>query len=365
MGRVLPDSSSLAPSRRVRIHDVARQCGLSITTVSQALNLRADQCRVSEETRTLVQRIARELGYRPSRTARGLAKGRSYTVGILAWSIVPGGIYSDMVTVIARELRSHGYHLLLAHLGDQVDAWGQSLLDEQMDGCLVLNNLPTELRDFLSQARLPMVLVNVESDLNVPQVLVDDREGMCKLTEHLLALGHRRIAFYREPAYKGAPLGFIPHYSVREREHAFLQTMQKAGVGSSASVVVSPLETYAQQFATAPREERATAVIVYAHFSALPLMRMLWERNLQVPRDLSVATFNDVDFVANAIPPLTTIAIPNEELGLRATQLLLEQLEGPLPPSEQRTSMLRIVLGERLIVRASTAPPPSSDLTVS
>jgi len=344
-------------ARRVRIHDVARQCGLSITTVSQALNLRADQCRVSAETRTRVQRVAREMGYRPSRTARGLAKGRSYAVGILAWSIVPGGIYSDMVSVIAQALRDRGYHLLLAHLGDRVDAWGQTLLDEQIDGCLVLNNLPSDLHNMLEQTQLPTVLVNVEADLNVPQVLVDDADGMRQLAEHLLSLGHRRIAFYRAPAFEGAPLGYIPHYSVRERERAFRQTMQKAGAGSSATVVELPVEAYVQQLVSMPADERPTAVIVYSHLSSLPLMRMLWERGVQVPRDLSLATFNDVDFVANVIPPLTTVAIPNTELGRLAAQYLLQQLEPAVTPATAAAGPLRVVLGERLIVRASTAAP--------
>ena len=352
--------SAIGPSsttgRRVRIHDVARQCGLSITTVSQALNLRADQCRVSNKTRTLVQRVARELGYRPSRTARGLAKGRSYTVGILAWSIVPSGIYSDMVSVISQTMGARGYHLLLAHLGDRVDQWGQTLLDEQMDGCLVLNNLPPDLRDTLAQVQLPTVLVNVESDLNVPQVLVDDAAGMRQLTEHLLSLGHRRIAFFRQPAFEGAPKGHIAHYSVRERENAFLTTMRTAGLSESAQVVEATNDEFVQQFIDTDPTKRPTAVMVYAHTHAFPVMRKFWERGILVPRDVSVATFNDVDPVANSIPPLTTVAIPNIDLGRRAAQLLLEQIEGSV--TERSAVAERIVLDERLVVRASTAAPP-------
>jgi DNA-binding LacI/PurR family transcriptional regulator len=355
MSQTYPKKVPSAGAQRVRIHDVARQCGLSITTVSQALNLRADQCRVSSETRTLVQRVARELGYQPSRAARALAKGRSYTVGILAWSLVPKGIYSEMISVIAEVLRTRGYHLLLAHLGDRVDVWGQNLLGEQMDGCLVLNNLPTDLRSILAEAHLPTVLVNVESDLNLPQVLVDDAAGMRQLTEHLLHLGHRRIAFYRAPAWAGAPVGYIPHYSVREREQAFLKTMQAAGCGASATVHEGKIEAYAQQVIAAAPEGRPTAIIAYSHIEALPLMRMLWERGLQVPRDLSLATFNDIEFVADVIPPLTAVAIPNEELGRQAAQLLLEQLDAPpLPPGSHPTPARRVVLPERLVVRAST-----------
>jgi len=96
-------------------------------------------------------------------------------------------------------------------------------------------------------------------------------------------------------------------------------------------------------------------VIVYSHTLALPLMRMLWERGIQVPADLSLATFNDLEFVANSIPPLTTVAIPNAEMGRQAAKLLLEQLESPPDSSERVPGVLRrVVLDERLVVRAST-----------
>jgi len=344
--------AATARNGRVRIHDVARRCGLSITTVSQALNLRADQCRVSQQTRMIVQRAANELGYRPSRMARGLAKGQSFTVGILAWSVAPGGIYSEVISVLSETLATRGYHPILAPVNDRVEAWVQTMLDEQVDGCVVLNNVKAPLRIALSGARLPVVLVNVESDLPAPQILIDDILGMRTLVEYLLSLGHRRIEFFNS----GTEDLKVPvkdrHYGLRHREQSYRETL--AAAGGKPRVVEIDCETYVAQLVAMPPHERPTAVICFWHRLAMRLMRMLWERGLRVPEDISVATFNDPPELVDFIPPITTVALPERELGKRAATVLLDRLSGlgeQLPPGQ------REYLPPKLMVRGSTAPP--------
>jgi len=354
----LPPTGPLAATARngrVRIHDVARRCGLSITTVSQALNLRADQCRVSQQTRIIVQRAADELGYRPSRMARGLAKGQSFTVGILAWSVAPGGIYSEVISVLSETLATRGYHPILAPVNDRVEAWVQTMLDEQVDGCVVLNNVKTPLRIALSGARLPVVMVNVESDLPAPQILIDDVLGMRTLVEYLLSLGHRRIDFFNSGTEDLKVPPKDRHYGLRQREQSYRDTLTASG--GTPRVVEIDCEGYVAQLVAMPPQERPTAVICFWHRLAMRLMRMLWERGLRVPEDISVATFNDPPEMLDFIPPITTVALPEREIGKRAATVLLDRLSGSgeqLPPGH------REYLPPKLIARGSTAVPPTT-----
>ena len=234
----------------------------------------------------------------------------------------------------------------------------------------MLNNVTPELRAVLGKTRLPIVLVNVESDLPVQQVLVDDAAGMRELTEHLLSIGHRRVTYLIDNPSEAKLPKNLQHYSLREREQAFRDTMAVAGATETATVISMPASEYADQLMTMPRDQRPTAVICFWHRLAMHLMRLLWERGLNVPADLSVAAFNDVEFVADAIPPLTTVAIPNLEMGRRAAMMLKEQIEAAsrggrhvieVDNGDSGTSdpaPKRLFLTPHLIVRRSTAAPP-------
>ena len=348
-------SNKLRPPalRRVKIHDLAKRCGLSITTISQALNLGPDECRVSSKTRVRVKQVALELGYRPSKAGRALAIGRSQTVGILyspPMPVVMDSIYAEIVSAAAAVLQANEYHLLLVPLGDHNQHASHVLADQMADGYLVLNNMHADLRDILKLGGTSAVLVNLKSDLHLSHVLADDIGGMQKLVRHLLDLGHRRITYY-------CPASIDPHCSVQDREQAFLQTMREAGLSDHACIVASPLRLFADSMAAPAAGKRPTAIIVYAHQTAIPLLRMLWERGVRVPADLSVATFNDVDFLADTIPPMTTVAIPTRELGQSAAHLLIEQLKSARGNATPPTQAQVIVVAEHLVIRASTAPP--------
>jgi LacI family transcriptional regulator len=333
--------------KRPTIMDVARKCGLSKTTVSVILNQTPASSRVPEETHKRVIEAAGLLGYQPNWRARALASRKTHTIGVLyapPMPLIVRGNYEGIMAGINEVLHARHYHMMYVPLGENVEEWGRLLLDQRMDGCLVLSRLREPLAEIITQARLCAALVNADSDLHLPTVIVDDYDGALQSTRHLLELGHRRITFLlgQQP----------PHYSVRQRQDGYAGAMRDAGLGEHARVVSASVEEFVGAFVASAPEQRPTAVVVYTHYMAVHLLRVLWEAGLSVPRDLSVVTFTNAFPVDDVIPPLTTVALPTEEMGRTAAQMVLEQID-----THGEAPKRRAVLKETLVVRKSTAPP--------
>ncbi|MDQ3440830.1 MAG: LacI family transcriptional regulator [Planctomycetota bacterium] len=341
--------------KRPTISDVARLCGLSKTTVSVILNETPAASRVPAETHQRVKQAADQLGYRPSWRARALTQRLTHTIGVLyapPMPLVVRGNYEGIMAGINETLTTHRYHVMFVPLGEDPGEWGDMLMDQRMDGCLVLSRLYDALSTLLQRSHMPVTLVNADTELPLPVVIADDFQGSRDLTKHLLDLGHRRVTFF---------LGDQPpHYSVEGRIGGYQQAMKDAGLDPYASVVRG---SAADLVATVARMrdggesggDRLTAVITYTHHAAISMLRLLWEAGLSVPKDLSVATFSNSYPVAEVIPPLTVMALPTEDMGRTAAEMVLEQIQtsGAAPPR-------RMVLKETLIVRKSTAPPGKS-----
>jgi LacI family transcriptional regulator len=339
--------SIVVSMKRPTIMDVARKCGLSKTTVSVILNKTPASTRVPEETQKRVFEAAEMLGYRPNWRARALASRRTHTIGVLyapPMPLIVRGNYEGIMAGINDVLHRHNYHMMLVPLGENPDDWGRLLLDQRMDGALVLSRLREPLAEIIMRAGLHVGLVNADTDLNVPTVIVDDYDGAVQNTRHLLELGHKRITFL---------LGQQPsHYSVRRRQDGYAAAMRDAGLSEHVRVVGNSVEEFVAEFVATPQDQRPTALVVYTHFMAVHLLRVLWEAGCSVPRDVSVATFTNAFPVEDVIPPLTTIALPTEEMGRTAAAMVLEQIE-----TKGQAPKRRVVLRETLVVRKSTAPP--------
>jgi len=339
----------VVPMKRPTISDVARLCGLSKTTVSVILNETPAASRVPVETHHRVKQAADQLGYRPSWRARALTQRRTHTIGVLyapPMPLIVRGNYEGIMTGINETLIKQRYHVMFVPLGEDPSEWGDMLMDQRMDGCLVLSRLYDALASLLKRSRMPATLVNADTELSHPVVIADDLQGATDLTKHLLDLGHQRIAFF---------LGDQPpHYSVTWRVGGYEGAMKAAGLERHTRVVKGSVQDFVASLARIAPAERPTAVVAYTHFSALPMLRLMWEAGINVPRDVSVATFSNSYPVAEMIPPLTVMALPTEDMGRTAAEILLEQIatSGAAPPR-------RAVLKETLIVRKSTAPPPA------
>jgi DNA-binding LacI/PurR family transcriptional regulator len=332
--------------KRPTIVDVARASGVSKTTVSKVMNIPADRLDVPESTRERVLAVSREMGYQPSWRARAFAKGKTRTIGLVHCEAVPmfgGELWHAMVSQLVDDLHQAGYDAQFVPADPAGQRWREMLLDQRLDACVIFHELPPEVAETLKAAKLPAVLLNAIDDDHAC-VVPDDRQGGRTVTQHLIDLGHRHIAFI-----DNAPNA--RHFSFFQRRAGFMDAITDAGLKDSATLISAENGVLAERLlAVSPRP---TAVVAYADSTVLPLLHGCWKRGMRVPQDLAVATFNDVAVTRYATPPLTTMDVPTRAMAQRAVELLLERIraaaDGQVPPPQTER------LAERLIVRESTA----------
>ncbi|HEY7453936.1 MAG TPA: LacI family DNA-binding transcriptional regulator [Thermoleophilaceae bacterium] len=337
----------------VTLRDVAQVAGVHPATVSRALN-EETRALVNEETARRVLKAAEKLGYQPNPIARGLKTNRSYTVGVLIPDLT-NPLFPPILRGIEDCLVTAGYTALTANTDNDPERElldSQTMRARQVDGIIAATaRRDHRLHDALLEAGIELVLVNRRQDeLPVSSATADDRMGMRLSVEHLLSLGHTRIA------HLGGPLDYSTGL---DRHDSFHETMRAAGHEPDPElVVVAEAFTESEgarlcgQLLGDGRE--FTAVAAANDLLALGCYDVFAERGLRCPEDVSVVGFNDMPFAARFNPPLTTIQIPHYEIGREAAQLMLERLQdGDSAPREVR-------LEPSLIVRESTAPPRQS-----
>ena len=329
--------------RRATIRDVAERAGVHPATASRALNP-ALAGRVTEDTTRRVVDAARERGYRPDPAARTLRTRRSGLVGIVVPDLA-NPVIAPIVRGIEEALWRAGIACLLADT-DNAPAREAQLIDElrarRCDGLIVM----TATREDPAVAALaddvPTVLVTRDVDgAGLPLVAADDALGVRAAVEHLVALGHTRIAHVTGP----------PELSTTARR---LEAYRDALPGEPV-VVHGPAFTAESGRAAAAEllrdHDDVTAILAGNDMIALGCLEALAERGRSCPEDVSVVGHNDMPLVGRLRPPLTTVAIPQREIGAEAARLLLERLEGDgAAPAERR------LLPTTLVVRGSTAP---------
>jgi LacI family transcriptional regulator len=332
----------------VTLRDVARVAGVHPATVSRALN-EETRALVNEETARRVLTAAKKLGYRPNPIARGLKTNRSYTVGVLIPDLT-NPLFPPILRGIEDCLVTAGYTPLTANTDNDPERElldSQTMRARQVDGIIAATaRRDHRLHDALIEAGIELVLVNRRQDeLPVSSATADDRMGMRLAVEHLLSLGHTRIA------HLGGPLDYSTGL---DRHDAFHEAMREAGIEPDPELVaVAEAFTESEgarlcgQLMAGGRE--FTAIAAANDLLALGCYDVFAERGVRCPEEISVVGFNDMPFADRFQPPLTTIHIPHYEIGRAAAQLMLERLQdGDSDPRDVR-------LEPSLVVRGSTA----------
>jgi LacI family transcriptional regulator len=334
----------------VTLRDVARAARVHPGTVSRALNAET-RALVNQETAERVIRAAEQLGYRPNPIARGLKTNRSFTVGVIVPDLT-NPLFPPIVRGIEDRLGAAGYTPLIANTDNDPDRERQdfeAMRARQVDGFITATARLD--RDFLTEAEAaaqPIVLVNRRlEDGSLPAVTVDDREGTRLAVEHVVALGHRRIA------HLGGPQALSTGH---QRHLGFRDAMDGAGVAVDERVIRFAEAFTEREGARTCRElldaaPDVTAIVAANDLLALGCYDVLAERGLRCPGDVSVVGFNDMPFADRFDPPLTTVRIPHREIGATAAELLLERLAGDDAPPRH------VMLAPELVVRRSTAAP--------
>lgn len=335
---------------RVTIIDVARAASVHPSTVSRVLNAREDLA-VLPETRARVIAVAKKLGYRPSLLARSLRLQRTFTLGMLVANIT-NPLFPGMIKGVDDTGHARGYNLVLCNTEDnpEREATYLRVLEQwHVDGLLIASSFTSDTTlAALRRERFPFVLVNrgTRSTENL-SVQPDNRQGMAQAVEHLFGLGHRRIGLLAGPQSTTTGQERLEGGRAALRSHR-IRLDDHLVVVSEAFQEENGYRAGRRLLRTA---EPPTAVICANDLIALGLLRAAREVGLAVPADLSIVGFNDIPRSDLLDPPLTTVHVPQHEMGVRAANLLIAAIEGE--PIERK----RDILPTRLIVRGSTAAP--------
>ena len=329
---------------RVTITDVARTAGVSVATVSKVINGRYG---VAATTSARVQGVIADLGYETSLVARSLRSGSSNVIGILVAEFEP---YStEILKGASKAMGGSGYDLLAyagaGHGGGEVGWESRSLSrlsGTLIDGAILVTPTVVDVRD-----GVPVVAIDPHrGPSGHATVDAENRGGAVLATEYLIGLGHRRIAFLG---------GREDLESSRLREDGFRSAMAAAGLDVDPRYL--RVGGYKRETADDPAHEllalpdRPTAVFAANDLMAIAMIDAAADMGLRVPEDLSVVGFDDVPEAVAAIPPLTTVAQPLQQMGMEAVRMLLRLVTEPEASSDH------VRLPTRLIERASAAPP--------
>ena len=329
----------------VTIRDVARQAGVSAMTVSRVINSSPS---VSSATRSRVEQAIADLGYVPSRLARGLSAQRTGTLAL----IVPD-VANPFFTLIVRGsedvARRAGYRLLLCDTRADLDVEREvieELIAHRVEGILIAP-VSDRSRDHLRRlARfgVPFVLVDrTIPGVDTDTVLGDSAGGSRQLVEHLIALGHRRIGMITESDAVS---------TARDRRHGYETALTNAGLVVAPELLVGgsvdPLGGRDGMRRLLELEQPPTAVFTVNNLVALGAIEAVRATGREVPDDVALVCFDDIEYASRLHPFLTAMEQPAETFGTPGTQLLLEQIENRAP-DRRRT----VVLPGEFVVRRS------------
>lgn len=333
--------------KKVTIKDVARETGLALSTVSNALS---GKPLVKAETRDYVVEVADRLGYRASIVARSLRSQRSYAIGVLIEDVANPSA-SAFVRGVEDGVNRAGCTLLLANTdGDlerQVSAM-RALVDRQVDGLVMISqHLADErVRDIL-RGGVPSVLVQRRDPLlDLDYVGADNSDGIREALNYAHMLGHRRIGFLAGPLVSS---------SARERLATFREMVGELGLDEADDLICEGRYSLEVGMEAAGfysgMPHRPTCILASNDMSAIGLMQGLGERGLSVPGDISVIGLDDIELARIKAIDLSTIRLEKRAIGAEAARLLLERVANPKKPTTT------VILPTRLIVRGTTAPP--------
>jgi len=331
----------------VNLKDIAKRVGYSVTTVSRAL---AGYDDVAEPTRQLILKAASEMGYHPDATARHLRQRRTDTIGFVIPTHGPrfsDPFFSELLAGIGNEAARQEFDLLVstrAPGAEELEVYRRIVMERRVDGLLVVRTRQQDQRiAYLVEQGFPFVAFG-RSDLEAefPYLDVDGEVGLRQLTQYLIDLGHRRIAYLNAPPN----LMFASH-----RLEGYRAALVANHVPFDEYLIAVGELTEHSGYAVGrdllTRDERPTAIIACNDLMALGIISAAQSLGLAVGHDVSVAGFDDIPLAEHAHPPLTTVRQPIYEIGQRICEMLLSLLQGRV--LEER----HVLLKPQLAVRGS------------
>lgn len=327
------------------IKDLSKHLGLSIATVSKALNGYSD---ISAKTKELVLKASEDLGYHPNTTARNLRLQRTGKIGLIhPLKAFESEIMMGFFRGLALAAQTHDYNLVLYTISSENSEMIQQICrSKEIDGLILMGTSISGITHGsikrLQKEALPFVILGHPVEEDVPFITSDNQSGLTSIMQHLLGLGHKRIAYIaRSDDFENNALRFA----------AYKGALANAGIPFKADLLVdAPYTPYSGMSAMRVLLELPhppSAVVAFNDHIAIDACRAVLERGLGVPEDIAIAGYGNIPSSLITTPPITTAAMPLREMGEAALEALLSLLETGVAPPQR-------IFPTQLIVRAST-----------
>lgn len=334
----------------ISIKDIAKQAGVSPTTVSFVLNGKAKEKRISDQVSKKILKIATKLKYKPNQLARGLRTGKTKTIGLIVEDIA-NNFFANVAKVVEDEADKHGYKVLYGSTEDNSEK-AHGLLEvlkyRQVDGYIITptKNMEKEI-ELLKMVRKPVVLMdrylpNVDSHY----VVVDNFQGAFAATSHLVEQGYKKIAIITTTS---------DQVQMRQRTDGFVAALRKHNIPFNRNVVKRlPFEMdragCTQEISRYLKTAKGVDAVFFAtNYLGIYGIEGIRSLGLRIGEDVGVVSFDDHDLFRLHSPSITCVAQPIEEIGRQIVNLLMKELNHPSAASQQ------IVLSPSLQVRQSSS----------
>ncbi len=330
---------------KATIYDVAKEAGVSIATVSKVINGKG---KISEETRGSVLAIMDRMDYQPSVIASALTGKKTFTLGLLVPDI-SNPFFAEIARAIEDQSQRYGYSVVMCstdNKDDKVERYIALLLQKSVDGIIIATGIDKiNILEQLLSKRIPVVLLAREMPLvAVNTVVVDDYVGGSMAANHLLELGHKRMAVLGESAKV---------VSSRERIRGFRQTMEDEQIPFREEWLkyrdYRIEDGKLKALELLQTEDRPTAIFACNDMLAVGALQAAKEAGVKVPEELSIVSFDNTILATVTDPQLTTIAQPMDYMGKAVVDLIVDELKG------SKSIKQRTVLRPELLIRESTA----------
>ncbi len=330
---------------KLTIKDIAKKAGVSITTVSRVLNQKEEG--MTEETREKVMRVIEEAQYQPNQFARGLVTKQSKLLGLIVPTIA-NPFFPELCRGAEDEANKRNYSLVICNSDDQSEKeerYLRVLKEQQVDGIILSSKdrLTPSSEELIKEGKIPCALLDrgIEGK-KYTAVYLDNETGGYLAGKHLTDLGHRNIACISGP------------YSIKnsfERVRGFRLALEKVGLDYHKLLQTEgdfTIESGYEHAKNLLMTNNITAIFACNDLMAFGVYQAAHELNIKIPEELSVIGFDDIPIVSSLIPKLTTIRQDTYEMGRKAVELLINQIETGKTESVQ--------FSPSLITRESTAP---------
>jgi len=334
----------LVGKKRYTIRDIAKMAKVSHTTVSRVLN---NDPRVREETRSKILELVNILDYRPHARARAFASKRSHLLGLLV-SDISNPFYAELARGIEDKAHEKGYNVIFCSTdekSERMKTYTNLMMDAGVDGLIFASvHLHEPVTEKLIDERFPVVLVNRKlSGNSYNYVICNNIQGAYEITEHLISLGHRKIAIIT---------GSSNLSTGRERLKGYQKALKNHGVDFNQNYVIQgPFKRETGYKATKnllTMKDGPRAIFAGNDFMGIGVIDAIEELGMNIPEDVAVVGFDDTEFASHLRTKLTTVSQRKYEMGNLAVQILIDYIEG-----KEKNYIHKVILEPNLVIRES------------